>query len=151
MTLEIKTFQLRLSAILPRSSSWFESPKKFCRTVGFPTEREESSREWCPYNLLSESAWRVPFFLHQKRRAVLLQRCQWASYKLGIEEYKPEEWSLFIDSSKRSLICVLLHNGNLYGSVPLAHSTTLKEKYEEIKLVLEKILIMIINGSSALT
>ena len=27
----------------------------------------------------------------------------------------------------------LLHNGNLYGSVPLGHSTTLKEKYDEIK------------------
>ncbi len=60
--------------------------------------------------------------------------------KLGIEEYKPEEWRLFIDNSKRSLKCVLLHNGNLYDSVPLAHSTTLKKKYEEIKLVLEKIL-----------
>ncbi len=46
----------------------------------------------------------------------------------------------FIDSSKGSLECVLLHNGNLYDSVPLAHSTTLKEKYEEIKFVLEKIL-----------
>jgi hypothetical protein len=60
--------------------------------------------------------------------------------KLGIEEYKPEEWRLFIDSSKRSLKCVLLHNGNLYGSIPLGHSTTMKEKYDEIKLVLEKIL-----------
>lgn len=60
-------------------------------------------------------------------------------YKLGIKEYKPEEWRLFIDSCKRSLKCVLLHNGNLYGSVPLGHSTTLKEKYEEIKFVLEKI------------
>lgn len=59
--------------------------------------------------------------------------------KLGIEEYKPNEWRLFIDSSKRSLKSVLLHNGNLYGSVPLAHSTTLTEKYEEIKLVLKKI------------
>ena len=44
-----------------------------------------------------------------------------------------------MDSSKRSLKCVLLHNGNLYGSVPLGHSTTLKEKYDEIKFILEKI------------
>ena len=30
------------------------------------------------------------------------------------------------------------HIGNLYGSVPVDHSTTLKEKYGEIKFVLEK-------------
>lgn len=60
-------------------------------------------------------------------------------YKLGVAQYDPQHWRLFIDSSKRSLKCVLLHNGNLYASVPLAHSTTLKEKYESVKYVLEKI------------
>ena len=33
----------------------------------------------------------------------------------------------------------LLHNGNLYASIPTAHSTTLKEKYEDIEMILEKI------------
>ena len=37
------------------------------------------------------------------------------------------------------LKCVLLYNGNLYGSIPLGHSMTLEEKYDEIKFVLEKI------------
>ena len=32
-----------------------------------------------------------------------------------------------------------MHNGNDFGSVPLGHSTTLKEKYSDIKFVLEKI------------
>ena len=59
--------------------------------------------------------------------------------QLGVQHYDPQDWCLFINSSKRSLKCVLLHNGNLYGSVPLGHSTTLKEKYDEIKFVLEKI------------
>ena len=59
--------------------------------------------------------------------------------KLGMTKYVPEEWRLFIDSSKQSLKCVLLHNGNEFASVPLAHSTTLKEQYEAIKYVLEKI------------
>ena len=58
--------------------------------------------------------------------------------QLGVQHYEPQDWRLFIDSSKRSLKCVFLHNGNLYGSVPLGHSTTLKEKYNEIKFVLEK-------------
>jgi len=56
---------------------------------------------------------------------------------LGVTQYKPEDWRLFIDSSKRSLKCVLLHNGNQFASVPLAHSTKLKEKYEAVKYVLE--------------
>ena len=50
-----------------------------------------------------------------------------------------ENWRLFIDSSKRSLKCVLLRNSNRFASVPLAHSTTLKEKYEAMKYVLEQI------------
>ncbi|QQP48982.1 Uncharacterized protein FKW44_009477 [Caligus rogercresseyi] len=49
------------------------------------------------------------------------------------------DWRLFIDSCKRSLKCVLLHNGNQFASIPLAHSTTLKEKYEAVKYVLDKI------------
>ena len=58
---------------------------------------------------------------------------------LGLREYKPEEWKLFIDSLKRSLKCVLLHNGNKFGSIPIGHSETLKEKYENTKLVLCKL------------
>ena len=59
--------------------------------------------------------------------------------KLGVPQYEPKIWRLFIDSSKRSLKCVLLHNGNQFASVPIAHSTTLKEKYEAVKYVMEKI------------
>ncbi|QQP52342.1 Uncharacterized protein FKW44_004467 [Caligus rogercresseyi] len=59
--------------------------------------------------------------------------------KLGAPQYDPRDWRLFIDSCKRSLKCVLLHNGNQFASIPLAHSTTLKEKYEAVKYVLDKI------------
>lgn len=47
--------------------------------------------------------------------------------------------ALFHDSSKRSLKCVLLNNGNKYGSIPIGHSTRMKEEYKAISLVLEKI------------
>ena len=57
--------------------------------------------------------------------------------KLGVMEYTPDDWRLFIDSSKRSLKCVLLHNTNTYASIPIGHSTTLKEKYDAIKTVLQ--------------
>jgi hypothetical protein len=46
---------------------------------------------------------------------------------------------LFIDSSKVSLKAVLLHNGNKFPSVPLAHAANMKESYENMKLLLEKI------------
>lgn len=59
--------------------------------------------------------------------------------KLGAPQYDPRDWRLFIDSSKRSLKSVLIHNGNEFASIPLAHSTTLKEKYEAVKYVLDKI------------
>ncbi|QQP31526.1 Uncharacterized protein FKW44_025149 [Caligus rogercresseyi] len=59
--------------------------------------------------------------------------------KLGAPQYDPRDWRLFIDSCKRSLKCVLPHNGNQFASIPLAHSTTLKEKYEAVKYVLDKI------------
>ena len=46
---------------------------------------------------------------------------------------------MFIDSSKVSLKVVLLHNGNKFPSVPLAHVTNMKESYESMKLLLGKI------------
>ena len=51
----------------------------------------------------------------------------------------PSEWRLFIDSSKRSLKCVLLHNGNKLASVPIGHSIQMKETYENMKNILDKI------------
>lgn len=53
--------------------------------------------------------------------------------------YEARDWRLFIDSSKKSLKGVLLHNGNKYASIPVAHSVDFKENYEKIKCLLEKI------------
>ena len=58
---------------------------------------------------------------------------------MGLSAYRSNDWRLFIDSLKRSLKCVLLHNGNQYGSIPIGHSVTLKESYENIKVVLERL------------
>ena len=57
--------------------------------------------------------------------------------ELGIVHYEANSWRLFIDSSKRSLKCLLLQNTNEYASIPIGHSATLKEKYEPVKQVLE--------------
>ena len=54
-------------------------------------------------------------------------------------EYNPDQWHFFIDSSKVSLKVVLLQNGNRFPSVPLAYTASMKESYENIKLLLGKI------------
>lgn len=48
-----------------------------------------------------------------------------------------EEWRLFIDSSSKSLKAVLLHNGNKYPSLPLAHAVHMKEDYSNVKTLLD--------------
>ena len=60
-------------------------------------------------------------------------------FAMDLSAYRSNDWRLFINSSKRSLKCVLLHNGNQYGSIPIGHSVTLKENYENIKVVLERL------------
>ena len=57
----------------------------------------------------------------------------------GVPQYKPGEWRLFIDSSKQSLKCVLLHNASTYAGAPIGHSVTLKESYSTVKMVLQKL------------
>lgn len=53
--------------------------------------------------------------------------------------YEPNDWRLFLDSSTRSFKAILLHNGNVYAPIPVAHSTVLKEEYHNLELVLKKI------------
>ena len=59
--------------------------------------------------------------------------------KLVISDYSPSEWRLFIDCSKRSLKCVLLHNGNRCKSIPICYSVGVSEDHATIAVVLEKI------------
>jgi hypothetical protein len=54
-------------------------------------------------------------------------------------EHDSSQWRLFIDSSSRSLKAVLLHNGNHYPSIPVAHSVQMKEDYTNVKHLLGKI------------
>jgi len=49
-------------------------------------------------------------------------------------EYNPEYWRLFIDSSKSSLKAVLLHN-NSKNSIPIALSINTKETYASLKKI----------------
>ena len=53
--------------------------------------------------------------------------------------YVPLEWRLFIASSKRSTKCVLLHNGNKLAFIPIEHSVQMKETYENMFSILDRI------------
>jgi ribosome assembly protein YihI (activator of Der GTPase) len=57
---------------------------------------------------------------------------------LGIK-HDPQEWRLFRDSSKLSLNAVLLHNGNQHPSIPDGHALHMKENYENLKQLLNKL------------
>lgn len=57
---------------------------------------------------------------------------------IGIK-HDPTEWRLFIDSSTKSLKAVLLHNGNVHPSIPVGHSTQMKEDYNNVKQLMEQI------------
>jgi len=54
-------------------------------------------------------------------------------------EYNPDQWPLFTDSSKVSLKVGLLHNRNRFASIPLAYAANMKKSYESIKLLLGRI------------
>ena len=53
--------------------------------------------------------------------------------------YSASDWRLFIGSFKQSLKAFLLHNGNVYPSIPIAHSVRMKEDRESVKILLELI------------
>jgi hypothetical protein len=53
--------------------------------------------------------------------------------------HNAQEWRLLIDSSKLSLKAVLLHNTNQLPSIPVGHAVHMKETYENLKQLLEKI------------
>ena len=55
------------------------------------------------------------------------------------QEYQSDQWRLFIDASRVSLKVVLLHNSNKLISVPLAYCVNMKETFENMSLLLEKI------------
>lgn len=51
-------------------------------------------------------------------------------------EHVPNEWRLFIDSSKSGLKAVLVHNGNALPSIPLVLAPEMKETYESMQKVM---------------
>ena len=78
-------------------------------------------------------------FFSEEQGLIFCNDIKGLMFEMGIKNYVPLDWRLFIDSSKRSLKCVLLYNGNKHGSLPIGHSTKMREKQETIAFVLEKL------------
>ena len=76
----------------------------------------------------------VPFFT-EENKFVYCHNISGLLQELGMPVYHPNDWRLFLDSSKHSLKCVLLHNGNVYAAVPIGHSVYLREEHNDIKTV----------------
>ena len=68
--------------------------------------------------------------------------------------HDPAEWCLFIDSSKRNLKAVLLHNGYLKPSIPIARSVHLHESRGGSRAAVTSKMerfVIIVNGWKPLT
>ena len=72
-------------------------------------------------------------FLSEQKQFVYCHDIPGLLRQLGIAWYIPSEWRLFLDSSKRSLKCVFLQNGNLCGGAPVGCFVHLRETYDDIK------------------
>ena len=53
-------------------------------------------------------------------------------------QHAQNEWCLCIDVSKVNVKAVLLHNGNKFPPVDLAHAADMRQSYENIKLLFKK-------------
>jgi hypothetical protein len=117
------------------------------RDLGLPQDCTEIlGSRFQPKNLLSPGTsflWYqnsdkefIPYFAHDGS-LVYCSDISGLMCKLGVV-YDASEWRLFIDSSKRSLKGVVLHNGNKYTSVPVAHYIHLKETYKNLEILLNK-------------
>ena len=69
----------------------------------------------------------TPYF-NQNEELVYCNDVENVLLTLGIDEYIPSSWRLFIDSSKCSLKCVLLYNTNQYVSIPIGKPNNFKRE-----------------------
>ena len=98
----------------------------------------ESSREKCPNFFVSRSSAAVGAFFRMEYGPVFCYDVDGLMNALGIK-HDPQEWRLFIDSSKLCLKAVLLHDGNQHPSIPVGYAVHMKETYGNLKQLLNKL------------
>ena len=78
----------------------------------------------------------IPFFT-EENKFFYCHNISGLLQELGMPVYHPNDWRLFLDSSRHSLKCVLLHNGKFYAAVPIGESVYLREEHNDIKTVVD--------------
>jgi hypothetical protein len=87
----------------------------------------ESSLENCPNFFVSQSSSAVGAFFGTEDDLVFCYGVDGLMNALGIK-HDPQEWRLFIDSSKMSMEAVLLHNANQHPSIPVGNAVHRKHQ-----------------------
>ncbi|KAL6478203.1 hypothetical protein MHYP_G00140380 [Metynnis hypsauchen] len=83
-----------------------------------------------------------PYYPNQKDLNDLIKDLGLTKSNAELLTSRLKQWNLLdesvqvTDSSCKSLKAVLLHNGNKYSSLPVAHSVHLKEEYTSVKMLL---------------
>lgn len=120
----------------------------FVRDLGLSKERAEVCASRLKENHMLEKGTKItyyrnrdePFRKYFSKENSLVYCCNIEGLINELNAiYLPNEWRLFLDSSKRSFKAMLLHNGNKYASIPVAHSVVLSEEYHNLAFVLEKL------------
>jgi len=115
------------------------------RNLGLPKDGAEYLASFLKKKHLLASGTKVslyrnrdlPFrqFFTTEDDLVLCTNVQGLINELKTNSYRAGDWRLFIDSSKRSIKTVLLHNTNIYAPVPIAHSTVMQENYNNMQVL----------------
>ena len=138
---------LRLWTTGNRTALQFGNPMIWCEPANLPKESAELLASRLKERNFLQAKTNVTFYRNREvnflpyfkkyEEIVVCNDVELLLMELGIVHYETNSWRLFIDSSKKSLKYVLLHNTNEYTSIPVGHSTTLKEKHEPVKQVLK--------------
>ena len=123
----------------------------FLRDLGLPKDGAEYTASFLKKRNFLEPNTKVSFYRNRDRefrkfftKDKETSLVYWTDVKglmnqLKKDTYEDEDWRLFIDSSKRSIKGVPLHNTNSYAPIPIVHSTVMKEEYNNVKILLDKV------------
>ena len=135
------------SSMIVAASSLSAKPKPFSQgqlndfvhDLGLSKESSEILASRLHEHSILDSESKITFYHDRDNSFSHYGRFQGLLSKMGRPEYNPNEWRLFIDSSKRSLKCVLLYIGNKFACFPIGYSVIVKEHYLNVKMVLQKL------------
>ena len=117
--------------------AWFGSLQKCSRNFCFLAARKGSTEQNHISFIILKTETGFCGIFKKENKFVYYDNISDLLQDLEISLYNPNDWRLILDNSKRRLMCVLLHNSNVYAAVPVGHSTCLREEHNGIKTVMD--------------